>query len=92
MKPRYYVALNCANHLTFHAPPTIAACAREVATYRSALDAFTGDGAAPGCVFVLVVRDGTLEFLHADRFLDGVAAGDIAEASSDQGRVPGAGA
>jgi hypothetical protein len=90
-KPRYYVATNRDNHLEFHAPATLAECVEEVAAGAAAMRAWAElDSDAnptvrgPGCTFVLVARGSTLEFLHADRFLDGVAMGDITETTSAQ--------
>jgi len=38
------------------------------------------------CAFVLVVCGNHLEFLHADRFIDGVRSGDITESTSNQSK------
>lgn len=81
-KPRYFVCTNAAPaHFEHSHYPTIEATARAVRTLTSAAAALLPD---TPCVFLLVVRNNTLEFLHADRFLDGVASGDICEASSAQ--------
>lgn len=79
MKPTYYVCTN-SGMFTHVLHPSIAKTA-EVVERLSEL-AVKSRGAT--CVFLLVVTGPRLEFLHADRFLDGVADGTITEETALQ--------
>lgn len=79
MKPAYVVCHNTTDgRVTFEEPRTVDDCVARLLLARK----------LPGCAFILVVYAGSVQFLHADRFLEGVSSGEISDAESDQGLKP----
>jgi hypothetical protein len=75
LRPTYYTCTNGPDGFQFNAPETLRECV------------LTLEGKPPDvCAFVLAVCGNHLEFLHADRFIDGVQSGDLTEETSNQSR------